>query len=125
VSWGTRQVRYLVLACIALGAFAATSAAASRAPLKWSSPSRIDSISPYAIPAAAQRISCPTATFCVSAGAIGSVKTSSNPTGPGSAWKVSLGVDQGRQLFSLSCPTTNLCAALDGRGEIITSKNPA
>ena len=120
-----RRIAAIVVGCSLLCAITASGASAASGPLKWSSPSLIDHTAPFSIPAAGSGISCPTATFCVSAGAQGTVKTSTNPTGGAGAWKVAKAVDQGRQLTHLSCPSTTLCAALDGAGQIVTSTNPA
>jgi hypothetical protein len=113
--------RIVVGVLVAVSWSAATAGAAT---LKFSAPGPIDKIAPYATPAVGTSVSCPTASYCVSVGNDGSVKTSSNPAGGGSAWKVTLGVDQGKTLTHVSCPSASLCVALDSQGSIVSSTDP-
>jgi hypothetical protein len=60
----------------------------------------------------------------------GNIYTTTNPTGPSSAWN-SIQIDgQGRNthLFGVSCPTVSLCVAVSGKredqGKIFTSTDP-
>jgi hypothetical protein len=77
-----------------------------------------------------QGISCPSPKLCVAVLNQGNIYTSTNPTGPSSAWN-SIQIDgQGRNthLFGVSCPTVSLCVAVSGKredqGKIFTSTDP-
>jgi hypothetical protein len=47
-----------------------------------------------------------------------------NPTGGTSAWRLTLGVDQGRELKHVSCPSPSLCVAIDRADKALVSTNP-
>ena len=77
-----------------------------------------------------QGISCPSPKLCVAVLNQGNIYTSTNPTGPSSAWN-SIQIDgKGRNthLFGVSCPTVSLCVAVSGKredqGKIFTSTDP-
>jgi hypothetical protein len=77
----------------------------------WSRPARVDSTlqagGGYADFAA---ISCPTTTFCIAVGngATNQVATTTDPTGPASAWTLTT-VGSGVLLDSVACASTTLC----------------
>jgi hypothetical protein len=77
-----------------------------------------------------QSISCPSVELCVAVTSQGNIYSSTNPTGPASAWKVSQVDEEGHNthLFGVSCPSVSLCVAVSGRrldqGKILTSTDP-
>jgi uncharacterized membrane protein len=77
-----------------------------------------------------QGISCPSPRLCVAVMNQGNIYTSTDPTGPASAWNSIQIDDQGRNthLFGVSCPTVSLCVAVSGKradqGKIFSSTNP-
>lgn len=77
-----------------------------------------------------QGISCPTARLCVAVTNQGVVYSSTDPTGPASAWHVAELSPQGRNihLYGVSCPSESLCVAVAGRrvsaGRVFTSTDP-
>lgn len=83
----------------------------------WSAPVAVD-------PAPIEALVCPSSSLCVGADGAGSIITSSNPTGPASAW-TSAPIDPGRALTGVSCPAVNLCVAVDGAGQAFLSTAPA
>ena len=54
-------------------------------------------------------ISCPTVSFCAAVDAVGDVVTTTDPTGPTSAWHVAKLQSNG--LWGISCPTSSFCVA--------------
>ncbi len=83
-----------------------------------------------------QSVSCPSANLCVAVTDQGFIYSSTQPTGPASAWHVAQ-VDNGHgyniHLFGVSCPTPTLCVAVSGKrsthggvdnGKIFTSTDP-
>jgi len=78
-----------------------------------------------------QGISCPSSELCVGVTDQGNIFSSTNPTGPASAWTAIQidGPGANTHLKSISCPTTSLCVAVTGgrndSGEVWTSSNPA
>ena len=78
-------------------------------------------------------ISCPSVDLCVAVttkqtdGATpsgGEVLTSTNPTGPASAWKIATVEQQPDGLGSVACPSVSLCVVGDDSGNIVTSTDP-
>jgi hypothetical protein len=76
-------------------------------------------------------ISCPTPQLCVAVTDKGFIYTTTNPTGPASAWSVTEipHTKSGNiHLFGVSCPTANFCATVTGKradeGKILTTSNP-
>jgi hypothetical protein len=83
-----------------------------------------------------QSVSCPSARLCVAVTDQGFIYSSTQPTGPASAWHVTQ-IDNGHgsniHLFGVSCPTLTLCVAVSGKrslhggvdnGKIFTSTDP-
>jgi len=77
-----------------------------------------------------QGVSCPSSHLCVAVTALGQIYTSTDPTGPASAWAVAELKPTGRNihLYGVSCPTESLCVAVSGRrtntGKVFTSTDP-
>lgn len=78
-----------------------------------------------------ESVSCPSATLCVAVTDKGFIYTTTNPTGPASAWTVTEipHTKSGNiHLFGVSCPTTTFCAAVTGKradeGKILTTSDP-
>jgi hypothetical protein len=72
-------------------------------------------------------VSCPASGLCVAAGFKGEVFSSSNPTGPGSAWKVvpMQGEREPRlHMTGISCPTPEFCVAVAYGGKVLSSTDP-
>jgi hypothetical protein len=75
-------------------------------------------------------ISCPSSRLCVAVTNLGVIYTSTDPTGPASAWNVAELTPTGRNvhLYGVSCPTESLCVAVsgrrEGRGKVFTSTDP-
>jgi len=75
-------------------------------------------------------VSCPSSQLCVAVTGDGYIYSTTNPTGPGSAWQVADIDGDGRDihLMSVSCPTTTLCVAVSGEranaGQVLWSRNP-
>jgi hypothetical protein len=76
-------------------------------------------------------VSCPTVSLCVGVTEQGNIYSSTNPTGPSSAWnwtQVDDGKGRNTHLFGVSCPTASFCVAVSGRrddpGHIFTSTEP-
>jgi len=75
-------------------------------------------------------VSCPSAQLCVAVTGEGYVYSSTNPTGPGDAWRVADidGTGRDTHLLGVSCPTASLCVAVSGErytsGKVLTSTNP-
>jgi hypothetical protein len=77
-----------------------------------------------------QGISCPSSRLCVAVTNQGVIYSSTEPTGPASAWKVDELSPTGTSihLYGVSCPTESLCVAVSGRraeaGKVFTSTDP-
>lgn len=75
-------------------------------------------------------VSCPSAQLCVAVTGEGYVYSSTNPTGPGDAWRVADvdGDERDTHLLGVSCPTASLCVAVSGErftsGKILTATDP-
>lgn len=72
-------------------------------------------------------VSCPTPGLCVGASFEGDVYSSTDPSGPATAWKVvPLTADNEPNIHmgGISCPTTSFCAAVGYGGKVVTSTNP-
>jgi hypothetical protein len=87
-------------------------------------------------------LSCPSVSMCVAVDMQGNVITSTDPTGPASAWKTTyvdpatipsscVGPDgqkaqcRGQAAISgVSCPTTSFCVAVDQAGNALVSRSP-
>jgi hypothetical protein len=71
-------------------------------------------------------VSCPTTQLCVAVSIQGKILTSTDPTGPASAWSVADLTPTGPNihLYGVSCPTSGFCAAVAGGGKIATSTDP-
>lgn len=67
-------------------------------------------------------VSCASTTLCA-AFFDTALTTSSNPTGPPTAW--SDGFTDGHNFGGVSCPSTSLCVAVDDAGDVIVSTDPA
>jgi hypothetical protein len=90
--------------------------------------------SPYGGPVITNRqvqgISCPTVRLCVAVTNLGQIYSTTNPTGPASAWKVTEVPSEGgnTHLYGVSCPSASLCVAVSGRrvnrGKVVTSTDP-
>ncbi len=82
-----------------------------------------------------QSVSCPSASLCVAVTDQGFIYSSTQPTGPASAWRVTP-IEEGggnTHLEGVSCPTASLCVAVSGgrnlrglknSGKVFTSTNP-
>jgi hypothetical protein len=82
-----------------------------------------------------QGVSCPSTGFCVAVTDQGNIYSSTQPTGPASAWRVTP-IEEGggnTHLEGVSCPTASLCVAVSGgrnlrgsinSGKVFTSTNP-
>lgn len=68
-------------------------------------------------------IACPSPHLCIAADDLGSLWTTSDPTGPSSAWR-KLHVDGGDAFSWVSCPSIRLCVAADDNGNVLTSNHP-
>jgi hypothetical protein len=77
-----------------------------------------------------QGVSCPSRRLCVAVTTLGQIYTSTEPTGPASAWKVTELKPTGENihLYGVSCPTESLCVAVSGRrvnqGKVFSSTDP-
>jgi hypothetical protein len=76
-----------------------------------------------------QGVSCPTTQMCVAVTTLGQIYSTTDPTGPASAWKVVEIPSRGNtHLYGVSCPSASLCVAVSGRrvntGKVFTSTNP-
>ncbi|HVV90617.1 MAG TPA: hypothetical protein VHB53_08995 [Solirubrobacterales bacterium] len=77
-----------------------------------------------------QGISCPSSHLCVAVTTLGQIYSSTDPTGPASAWNVTELKPTGRNihLYGVSCPTESFCVAVSGRrvntGKVFTSTDP-
>jgi hypothetical protein len=73
-------------------------------------------------------VSCPTTSLCVTVSGerytSGKVLTTTNPTGPASAWTVTQ-LDESLDLRGVSCGTPTLCVAVGTQGRLLVSRNPA
>ena len=76
-------------------------------------------------------LSCPSPSLCVGVTEQGNIYSSTDPTGPASAWRtVEIDGDTGRNthLYGVSCPTVSLCVAVSGKredtGRIFTTTDP-
>jgi hypothetical protein len=67
-------------------------------------------------------VSCPTATLCVAGDFSGNILTTTDPTGPASAWTISPVEPEGG-IGSVTCPTAHFCMAT-GHGDVWRSTNP-
>jgi hypothetical protein len=88
---------------------------------------------PPCLPAQERRVrgvSCPSAQLCIAVTGEGYIYSSTNPTGPGDAWRVADvdGNGSDTHLLDVSCPTTSLCVAVSGEretaGKVLTSTDP-
>jgi len=73
-------------------------------------------------------VSCPTIGFCLAASFEGELYSSSDPTGPVSAWKIV--PTQGEKepnlhMTGISCPSPGFCVAVAYGGKVIFSTDPA
>jgi hypothetical protein len=74
-------------------------------------------------------LACPTTTFCVGV-AQGTrhirqdLVSSTNPTGPASAWHYLAGLSGGNRLRALACASTRFCVAVGDGGEIAVARTP-
>jgi hypothetical protein len=77
-----------------------------------------------------QGVSCPSAGLCVAVTNLGQIYSSTDPTGPASAWNVAELKPTGRNihLYGVSCPTESFCVAVAGRrvntGKVFTTTDP-
>jgi hypothetical protein len=77
-----------------------------------------------------QGISCPSARLCVAVTTLGQIYSSTEPTGPASAWNVDelKPTGQNIHLYGVSCPTESFCVAVSGRrvntGKVFTTSDP-
>jgi hypothetical protein len=77
-----------------------------------------------------QGVSCPSTRLCVAVTTLGQIYTSTDPSGPASAWSVTEISPKGRNthLYGVSCPSESLCVAVSGRrvntGKVFTSTDP-
>lgn len=74
-------------------------------------------------------IDCPSVSLCVAVNYFGDIFTSTNPTGPASAWVRAPEVDPDADLLfgygTVSCASVTLCVAiLHGSGNVLTSTDP-
>jgi hypothetical protein len=85
---------------------------------------------PFPTPSHLQGISCPSSHLCVAVTNLGVIYSSTDPTGPASAWNVAELKPTGENihLYGVSCPTESLCVAVSGRrvntGKVFTSTDP-
>ena len=98
-------------------------ALAGASPLTWAAPVRVDHQPPFA-GNGINGVSCPGASLCVAVDTAGNVLTSTNPTGPATAWAVAN--LSGKGMGGVSCPSSGLCVATSAGlgGTIFTSTNP-
>lgn len=77
-----------------------------------------------------QSISCPSARLCVAVTTLGQIYSSTDPTGPASAWNVTELESKGGNLhlYGVSCPTESFCVAVSGRrvntGKVFSTTDP-
>jgi hypothetical protein len=72
-----------------------------------------------------QSVSCPSTSFCAASDFAGNVIASSNPTGGGSAWKLTA-VENGPADGYITCPSAGLCAEfVRYSSSVAVSGNPA
>jgi hypothetical protein len=83
-----------------------------------------------------QGVSCPSTGLCVAVTDQGNIYSSTQPTGPASAWRVTP-IEEGggnTHLEGVSCPSASLCVAVSGgrnltglnnSGKVFTSTNPS
>src|SRR4051794_11329545 len=108
------------VACICLGAVAATGSTGASA-ATWDG--RQLAGESYRLPLLG--ISCPSTSLCVAVGGNNTIASATLPTGDASNWKVvhagageiSIGPNQ-RQIRAISCPSTQLCVAVTFEGLI-------
>jgi len=68
-------------------------------------------------------VSCPSPALCVTGSLFGNLVTSTNPTGPASAWTTTDGGGS-VQITDADCPSMSRCVAVDNNGDVLTSTNP-
>jgi len=71
-------------------------------------------------------VSCPSPQLCVAVSFEGLIFTSTDPTGPASAWTVADLTPTGPNInfYGVSCPSPTFCAAVAAKGVVVTSANP-
>jgi hypothetical protein len=71
-------------------------------------------------------VACPSSEACFAVSLDGDVYSSTNPTGPASAWHYVDITPKGpnSHLYGISCPSTSLCVAAAFGGRIVTSTEP-
>jgi hypothetical protein len=71
-------------------------------------------------------VACPTTGLCVAVSFLGKILTSTDPTGPSSAWNVIDFDPVGPNIhfYGISCPSTGFCVAVAGGGVIAVSSDP-
>jgi len=120
---GGRHDRVLAIALIWLAGALAPAAAQGASPLTWSAPALMAHQKPFATGVQLPAMSCPTTTLCVAGTNRGGIVSTTNPTGPSSAWTPA-NVDGSTPIPGMSCPSTTLCVGVDEIGNILTSTNP-
>ncbi|HLJ02417.1 MAG TPA: hypothetical protein VKT31_03205, partial [Solirubrobacteraceae bacterium] len=118
------------LAVVLGGAAAMLTAATAQAAtsLHWSKPVLVDHRPPFSNFPAFTGVSCPSTSLCVAVEGA-DVAISTDPTGPGSTWRIAQ-VDTAQsgvgaaQLRAISCPSRTLCVAVDSAGDVLTSTAP-
>ncbi len=83
--------------------------------LVWSPPVHAD---PRTTGNAINGLACVSSSLCVFADSGGNVESSTEPSGPPSAW-----VTAANQITALSCPNSNLCIAADSAGNLLSWNN--
>ena len=116
--WSTTLVVMLLFALAPASAMAATGG------LSWTSPRLIDQGPPFGTGRAIGAASCPGRSLCLAVDGP-SVLSSTNPTGPRTAWTLATVDPQAASLQAISCPSMRLCVAVDASGNVVSSKTPA
>jgi hypothetical protein len=104
----------------------ATSAAANlaAAPLAFSPPASIDSLTPVSFEATVHGLSCASSTLCIAVDNEGNAMTTTDPASPEPRWQRSV-IDV-FPLNGVSCTTVGslLCVAIDNQGNVVSSTDP-
>ncbi|MCL2419587.1 MAG: hypothetical protein FWD04_09865 [Conexibacteraceae bacterium] len=116
-----RSIRpLLALLAIAFTALAITGTGTARAALSWSGFKLIDRTAPFGTVGVINNVSCPTGTFCLALGNLGTVVRANAITPPA---VVRQGVNSFGNPTSLSCPYTNVCYGVQGT-QVLRTTNP-
>ncbi len=115
-----KRLLAIPVCALAITALSAGTAPAAPWPIKWSARAVID---PPDLTNAVRAVSCGSSSLCVGVDGNGNAITSTNPTGPASAWK-RVSIASGHFLRGVSCASASFCVAVDGTGNAIASTDP-